>query len=144
MCKNYECSFCGKEGVKLWRPYGAFKPLVCAECAETRQSPIEYYVLTWKKEGEKYIEEPTGEKLPLPKWIINEKGRVPNYRGPGPNGIEREMTDQLIINLKDVGFDSGKTALVPAVPYENYDDQFWTYGDVPQDKVEWWENFPTK
>lgn len=144
MCKEYKCSICGKLGVKLWRPYGGCELLVCAECAEKRQSPIEYDEVTWKKEGEKYIGEPTGRKLLLENWKVNEKGKVQNYDGPGPEGIQREMTYQLIVNFKKYGYASGKTTLIPAIPYENCDDEFWKYGATPQEKVEWWENLPTR
>ena len=36
--KNYSCSFCGKSGVKLWRPPMNVMPLVCASCAELWQA----------------------------------------------------------------------------------------------------------
>ncbi len=35
--KNYSCSFCGKSGVKLWRPPMDVSPLACASCSEQLQ-----------------------------------------------------------------------------------------------------------
>ena len=141
MSKDYKCTVCGKSGVKLWRPYMRTEPLVCAECAEKRQSQMEYDEVIWKEEGKSYVGKPTGRKMPLEKWKVNEKGKIPNYNGPGPEGIEMEMTDQLIVDLKDYGFSSGETTIVSAIPSE---EGFWGYTSVPQDKVEWWEKLPTR
>ena len=144
MKKPYECSICGKQNVKLWRPYMDTEPLICATCAEERQSPEEYDEYTWEKHEDNYIGTPTGKKLPLPKWEVNAEGKVPSYFGPGPNGVIMEMTDQLIVNLKDVSqsYSSGETTMIPAIPDENGD--FWGYTSVPGARCRWWNKLPTK
>ena len=144
MKKPYECSICGKQNVKLWRPYGDAKPLICATCAEERQSPMEYDEHVWEKKYGHYIGTPTKRKLPLPKWKVNSEGKVPLYEGPGPEGVTRAMTDQLIVNLKDVSesYSSGETDMVPAVPDGAGD--FWAYTSVPADRCKWWTELPTK
>ncbi len=142
--KIYACAVCGKQHIKLWRPYMNTEPLICAPCAEIRQSPREYEECTWKEKKDCFVGTLTGKKLPLPKWKVDEKGRVPSYRGPGPEGMPAEMTDQLIISLKDVSksYSSGEMTMVPAVPDENGD--FWGYTSVPDDKCKWWEELPTR
>ena len=44
---------------------------------------------------------------------VNDKGQVPSYHGPGPEGLPMKMTDQLIVNLKDVStsYSSGETSM---------------------------------
>lgn len=142
--KKYACSICGREHVKLWRPYMDTEPLICATCAEERQSPREYDECKWTKKADHYVGNPTGKKLPLPKWTVDENGKVPSYNGPGPKGLPLEMTDQLIINLKDVSeaYASGETTMVPAVPNENGD--FWGYTSVPEERCKWWKELPTR
>ena len=142
MKKPYECSVCGRQNVKLWRPYMDTTPLICAKCAEERQSPQEYDELNWKRVGDTYIGDPTGKKLPLPKWKVNKKGQVPSYNGPGSEGLDMEMTDQLIVNLSDISkaYSSGETDMIPAVPDE--DGEFWGYTSVPEDGYKWWEELP--
>lgn len=141
---NYVCAICGKEHVKLWRPYMDTEPLICATCAEERQSPIEYDEFTWKKRPDRYVGLPTGKKLPLAKWQVNEKGKVPSWNGPGPEDLPMPMTCQLIVNLKDVSksYTSGHTTMVPAIP--NEDGNFWGYTSVPEEGVKWWEELPTR
>lgn len=142
--KIYACTICGKEQVKLWRPYMGTDLLICATCAEERQSPMEYDEHTWKEKSGLYVGTPTGKKLPLTKWEVNEKGKIPSYYGPGPEGLPMKMTDQLIVNLKDVSksYSSGKTTMIPAVPDE--DGIFWGYSSVPEECCKWWEKLPTR
>ena len=142
--KNYACSVCGKEHVKLWRPYMNTEPLICATCAEERQSPRTYFECNWGKQGNTYIGTLTSKKLPLPKWQVNEDGLVPSHHGPGPDGLPMQMTDQLIVDLTDVSksFSSGETTMIPAVPDENGD--FWGYTSTPHDCRILWEKLPTK
>lgn len=142
--KVYACAICGKEHVKLWRPYMSTEPLICATCAEERQSPREYNECTWEEKSDLYIGTPTGKKLPLAKWEVNEKGKIPSYHGPGPEVLPMRMTDQLIVNLKDVSksYSSGESILIPAVPDENGD--FWGYTSVPKERCNWWEELPTR
>lgn len=138
--EGYVCAFCGREHVKLWRPYMGTEPLICAICAEERQSTRKHEEVTWRKEGDHYIGTPTGKLLTLPKWTVNEKGRIPSMHGPGPDGIQLEMTDQLIINFKENS--ESWCTMVPAVPDENGD--FWGYTAVPDEGVKWWRNLPTR
>lgn len=146
---EYGCSICGKKNVKLWRPYGDSAPLICAECAEERQSPMEYTELIWKKDegyDDRWIGTPNKDKkkLPLPKWKVDEMGRVPTYDGPGPEGLPPTMTDQLIVDLCDVSkaYSSGRTTMIPACPDE--DGNFWCYTVVPEDVCKWWNELPTR
>ncbi len=143
--ENYQCCVCGKRNVKLWRPYMDSAPLICAKCAEKRQTPWQYDEVIWQKEGEdRYVGTFTKKKLPLPKWEVDEKGNVPSYLGPGPDGENREKTDQLIVDLSDVSksYRSGSTTMIPACPDESGD--FWNYTCVPKEVCKWWEKLPTK
>lgn len=141
---NYVCSICGKRNVKLWRPYMDNAPLICAECAEKRQTPQKYEETIWKKESEgHYTGELTGKTLPLPKWKVDEKGHVPSYDGPGPDG--QPLTSvHLIVNLYDVStsYTSGHTDMIPACPDE--DGEFWGFTSVPEEVCKWWEELPTR
>lgn len=143
---NYKCAICGREHVKLWRPYMDTAPLICATCAEERQSPKTYSEVVWKKNKLKdsYIGTPTKKKIPLPKWIVDDNGKVPSYDGPGPDGTKEIKTDQLIIDLSNEyeSYSSKNTTMIPAVPYEN--NNFWGYTSVPEDLCEWWRTLPTR
>lgn len=142
--KNYVCHICGKSNVKLWRPYGDSIPLVCAECAEKRQTPLEYDERIFEKEGDHYIERYTKRKQPLPKWKVDERGEVPSYHGPGPNGLPVCMTDQLIIDLSDfLDIELTKsTTMIPACP--NEEGKFFGYTSAPVDLCKWWVKLPTR
>ena len=113
--KNYVCSICGKRNLKLWRPIMDTDPLICAECAEKRQTPRES----------------------LPKWKVNKDGEVPSYDDLGP-------TDQLIVDLSDVSpsYKSVSTSMVPAKPNEK--EGFWAYGSAPEEVHKWWDELPTR
>ena len=142
---NYVCSICGKRNVKLWRPYMDTSPLICAECAEKRQSPREYEEKVWStNEKGWYCGRFTQKKLPLPKWEVNEKGKIPTDMGPGPEGMPIPMTDQLLVDLSDVStsYTSGNTSMVPACPDD--DGNFWGYTSVPEETCKWWEELPTR
>ena len=142
--KFYKCSVCGKNGIKLWRPYGDINPLICATCAEKRQSKRMYQVLKWEKSTEGFLGTPTGEKKKTPKWKVDDLGRVPANYGPGPDGKWNVMTDQLSVNLKSVSenYASGETTMIPAVPIE--EGKYWSYTAVPKKDCEWWDNLPTR
>ena len=146
MKKNYQCSICGREGVKLWRPYMDTSPLVCASCAEARQSPRLYKEQTWEKnlQGSGYIGRPTGKEFFLPKWTVDARGKIPSRYGFGPDQLPINYTDQLEIDLRDVStsYQSGETSMIPAVPDE--DGYFWGYTSVPENCCKWWENLPNK
>lgn len=142
---QYSCSVCKREGIKLWRPYGDVKPLICATCAEERQSPQEYDECIWEEKPDgTWVGTPTGKKLPLEKWNVDEKGCIPY--GIGHDGLPLSMTDQLIVDLSTVSesYTSGSTTMLPAVPDPEQDDDFWAYTSVPEDRCKWWEELPTR
>lgn len=146
MEKRYKCSLCGRSGVKLWRPYWETEILVCASCAEKRQSPLTFNEYTWElKTNGEILGTPTGKVLEFPKWKVDEKGKIP-YRVAfsvgSPNPIK---TDQLSVDLsKDFpeSFPSKETSLIPAVP--KGEDSFWGYTSVPESQCQWWEQLPTR
>jgi hypothetical protein len=144
--ENYKCAFCGKRNVKLWHPANIDKPLICAECAEKSQKPMECRETMWQKgKNGCYIGKYTGKKIELPKWRVDEKGEVPSYFGPGPDGKHRCMTDQLIVNLSLLSSSYPTytdTTMMPAIPYG--DDNFWGYTSIPEELVKWWEELPTR
>ena len=142
---DYVCSVCKARNVKLWRPYGDDAPLICATCAEERQSPREYDEVTWAKEKDgSYRGTPTGRKLPLERWKVNDVGKIPSFFGLGTDGKPACMTDQLSVDLSDVSesYTSGETTMIPACP--NEDGNFWCYTTVPEEVCEWWDNLPTR
>lgn len=144
---QYACSVCKRDGIKLWRPSGNTKPLICATCAEELQTPQEYDECIWEKNPEgTWIGTPTGKKLPLDKWQVDEKGLIPSSHGIGHDELPLSMTDQLIIDLSTVSesYSSGCTSMLPAVPDPNQDDEFWAYTAVPEDRCKWWEELPTR
>ena len=141
----YKCSFCGRNNVKLWRPYGDLEPLICAKCAEKYQSPLEYEECEWKKVGNEYIGKPTGRILPLPKWEVNKQGKIPSYFPPqlGPTAIfSTEMTNRLLVDISEVSdaYTSGRTTIVPAILAEN--GEFWGYAPIPELDYKIWEELP--
>lgn len=146
MEKRYKCSLCGRSGVKLWRPYLEAGPLVCATCAEERQSPLTYNEYNWdiRTNGEIHGT-PTGKVLEFPKWEVDEKGKIPYriaFSVGSPNPIK---TDQLIVDLSKefpTKFPSRKTSLIPAIPKN--EDGFWGYTSVPEFRCRWWEGLPTR
>lgn len=155
---GYECSICGTRGVKLWRPYMSSSPLICANCAEKRQSartynPIERWEKNISPNGETYwsgaFQHKLGEDgkmvrvvLPMKKWIVDDEGKIPSADAPGPGG-KRHRTDQLSIDLsKDfMSYTGGSTSIVPAIP--NNEGLMWGYTSVPENGCTWWANLPT-
>ena len=143
---EYVCSICGKKNVKLWRPYGDSAPLICAECAEKRQTPREYRETIWTKVGEDHFSgEFTDKKFPLPKWKVNEEGKIPTDIGPVLEEMKIPMTDQLIVDISDVSkaYSSGSTTMIPA-RLTDEEDNFWCYTVVPEDVCKWWDELPTR
>lgn len=142
--KDYVCSICGRKGIKLWRPYMGTGPLICAECAEKRQVPRECNKVVWGKEKGQYVGKSTDEKISLPRWKVNEKGKIPSAFGPGPKGEPEVMTDQLQLDLSKVSksYSSGRTSMVPACPAD--DRSFWGYTAVPDEVCKWWAELPTR
>lgn len=114
MGKKYECSFCKKAGVKLWHPMEGNAPLICAKCAEIRQSKILYNEYAWSRD--KRSAHLTGKKKVLPIWAVNEKGEVPSYVGPNADGDPLSFTTTLIIDVDD----KKEVCFIPASEAENW------------------------
>ena len=145
MKDNYSCSYCGRKNVKLWRPYGYSSPLICATCAEKKQSVRKCKEVVWKNDGDRLTGKDTGKIITLPKWEVDRDGLIPANIDLGPDGMPVLYTDQLVVNLQDVSDEytsNSHTSVIPAVPDE--DGNFWCYTTVPEDKVAWWKNLPTK
>lgn len=138
---EYECSICGRKHVKLWRPYVGAEPLICASCAEKRQVPREYDECVWEEKIGFYIGKPTGKKLPLPMWTVNENGEIPSHHGPRPDGTPMYMTDQLLLNTKDL-LPYDDMIFWPAIP--NKDGIFIRYPSKEEKYYKWWESLPTR
>lgn len=140
--EKYLCSFCGTRNVKLWRPYMESFPLICAKCAEERQSPRKYKEKIWSEVAKGcFSGKFTGRKLPLPNWEVNEKGKIPTDIGPLPKGTSLDMTDKLLVDISTT-FSSGSTSMIPACPDEF--GFFWWYTCIPKETRKWWEKLPTR
>lgn len=137
---KYECSFCGKEGRKLWKPQ-AKKILICAKCAEKRQTPITYLQREYKKIGDKLVVEGTKGKAVLPRWKVDKNGQVPSYDGPGIEGEPKVMVDNLQITFEDDGKIRNYN-MYPAVP--NGRGGFYKYESIPDKEYKKWEKMPTR
>lgn len=111
-----------------------------------RQTPREYDEKVWYKVRENYFSGTyTGKKLPLPKWKVDENGKIPTDMGPAPEGMTMiPMTDQLLVDISDAStaYSSGRTSMIPACPDE--DGNFWCYTVVPEDVCKWWKELPTR
>lgn len=144
--KNYKCSICNRQNVKLWRPYFDKGPLICAVCAERNQAQVDYDEVAWREDtnGE-YIGDFTDRKLPLPRWTIDSNGKIPSLLGPGPKGAPEKRTDKLIVDLSKnfSEYQSDKpTTMVPACQDE--DGEFWSYSHIPDKTYKEWEALPTR
>lgn len=143
---NYKCAVCGKQNVKLWRPYMDTAPRICAVCAEEHQSKMDYREVIWHKNADGgYTGKFTDQKLPLPRWTVDENGLVPDYMGPGPEGMPQQKTDQLIVDLSKISdrYGSGKTTMVPACQRDE-DGVFCGYSSVPYEICKDWKALPTR
>ena len=121
MAEIYECSFCKATNVKLWRPFGYAAPLICAKCAEQKQSPYKSQL-----EQEERI-------LPRPRWFVSDSGFIKSYHD------KTQLSHRLIVDLDD----SRKFMdMIPAVPANN--GEFWGYIPVPQEELEKWEQLPNQ
>lgn len=125
---NYQCDFCGRSDVKLWKPYSLEEPLICAECAERRQSKLNYVVRDENNKAQ-------GKSI-LPSWTVDNKGKVSAYNGTS------EKVDNLIIDMKDVG-GSFRQTVFPAV-VDNENTVFYEYHSIPKDAYQKWEELPTR
>ena len=141
---EYTCSLCGKKNVKLWRPCADDNLLVCACCAEARQSPMKYDEYIWEKTTHGYRGKPTGRKRKLPRWRVDNDGSVPSYNGPGPKALGRVMCSTLIVNLKDISeaYPSGETSMLPATFDE--DGDLLDYHRAREQHINSWKALPTR
>lgn len=140
MATNYVCSFCGKGDVKLWRPKELSSPLICACCAEKRQTKLSYKELKWEKlRNSAYHGTPTGRTLPLKAWKVDADGCVPSYNGPGPKGVPTCRTTDLIVSFEIEG-KLTQVTLVPAIDSGN--GTF--YVSIPRPMLNWWKRIPTR
>jgi hypothetical protein len=157
---SYVCSICNVTKVKLWRPYMGTQPLICAKCAEERQSLHEYNVIDHWVPGKhsngydcwvgiyKYELSPSLgyiiKKELMKKWTVDDNGKVPSYLGsPSPGGIWLPTTDQLSVDLSKLfkSCSSGDTSMVPAIPDNG--GEYWGYTSVPEEGCLWWQKLPT-
>lgn len=141
--KNYKCTACGKENVKLWRPWGYSGPLLCAECAESRQIPRECQELKWELKNNLWVGSYTGKTITMDKWHIDEKGFIPTTLSVPNKALPSAKTNKLIIDISDIdpSFGSGKVSFVPAV----FDDDGSCFRiPLPSTNYNWWKNLPTR
>lgn len=141
--KDYKCTACGKENVKLWRPWGYNGPLICANCAETRQLPRECEELKWEEKDGKYVGNHTGKFIKLDKWTIDENGCIPTTLGVPNKNLPSATTNILEINISDIdsSFSSSGYSYVPAVM-----DEHGVCFTIPLSTTNynWWKNLPTR
>ena len=130
---NYQCDFCGRNDVKLWKPYSLAEPLICAECAEQRQSKVTYVVRDENNNAQ--------SKSILPSWMVDDKGKVGSYNGTIP-GREPEKVDNLIIDMRDVGGSYRQNMFPAVVDSENV--VFYEYHSIPKEAYQKWEELPTR
>lgn len=97
---GYDCSICGKSGIKLWRPETSTKPLVCADCAKKLQVSRKGLKIKWSRASQK-------KKLQFPEGTEYD-----------PNGNPVIMIESLNANLSSHDF-NGTIILIPAIPDEN-------------------------
>ena len=105
--KEYKCSFCQQSMVKLWHPEGNSSPLICAKCAEARQSVRICNEYVWSRDGKRAKK--TGNKSICKRWEVDDEGQIPSpvclSQNSSPIG---KITDLL------VDFDGVATKMVPA------------------------------
>lgn len=144
MKDNYACSICGKGEVKLWKTSLCNEFLICAECAEARQSPRQCNELNWVKTVDGYSGRPTGKRVFLSSWKVDEEGFVPKQMPPGPEGIPVSKTHQLMINLKNdiASCNSDTTCVIPAILDKK--GNYLKYSSAPKSRINWWQSLPTR
>ena len=134
----YICSKCKRKRVKLWRPEGSSKPLICAICAEKMQVRREYdEVYPYGFDEQSYSPKRTGRRIEMPLWYVDKDGLIPSSLifAPGPDG-KFPMVDALRVDGK--GYYS---TMYPAIPDD--DGMYWCYGRLPEDGCDWWRKLPT-
>ncbi len=144
MNKNYVCSICGKNGVKLWRPNSEVSPLVCAICAEKRQSSIKYLEQTWVKTGEHYVSEYKEKRLLSHVCKIDDRGKVYLYNENMPKKNQKGFADDLTITIQEDSKESSKyiTHMIPAVINEL--GEIIIHTSIPKELYRLWEKLPTR
>ena len=140
---DYKCAICGKKHVKLWRPWGYNGPLICAICAEARQTLRECEELKWELKNGQYVGNHTGKTIKLEKWIVDENGCIPTTLGLPVKTLPSATTNVLKVNISDIdsSFGSGGTSYVPAVM-----DEHGVCFTIPlsSKNYDWWKNLPTR
>lgn len=138
MNDNYRCSICKTVGKKLWSPYGNFKTLICATCAEKRQVPRYCSEIIWTKAGKGEL---TGKKKKMLAWKVNSKGEIPAELDNNPFSAVI-TTVELVIDLsKEFPEYVGETTLIPAYLCNN--EYSLALLALKEDK-EYWQNLPTR
>ena len=104
--------------------------MLCASCAEKRQVQQFYAECIWIQEDTNdYFARTTGKYLPLPRWEVNSKGKIPSTYGPGPDGEPILLTDELVIDISDLC----SLSVVEFIP------------EIPKGKnYSWWIKLPTR
>ena len=95
-----KCVFCKKSGVKLWHNIQSEDTLICAKCAEIRQSKRMANEYIWFNNG--HLGVFTGNKIPLENWKVNEDGEIPGNSGIDPYGKPFSMTTTLLVNIDGI------------------------------------------
>lgn len=140
MSTCYVCCYCGEKEVKLWRPFGEDCPLICAECAQKRQSKCEYPEYSFSKNNEgAYQATPTGNTFTDPKWEIDDNGTIPTYEKSATSNEATGRTDQLIVDLSREAI---HVTLIPAVS-DKYGN-FYTYANITTEAYKKWLQLPTR
>lgn len=139
MIKGYKCSNCGKEGVKLWRPFADSDHLFCAECAEKKQFATRVLENPELERNFFYI----GNDVILPRWRIDEHGKLHSCEGTGEYDKILNTTNILFVILTDK--DLYTTCLFPAIPIvPNQFNRYFQWAQAPDDAYTWWERLPTR
>ena len=125
--KEYECFLCGRTGVKLWHT-GYMKNLLCAECAEKRQVPLDY--LTESDQASKRS-----------RWTVADDGTIPSYSSREPGA--RDYI--LVVNISDVSTygTSGHTNMFPATDIDERGEFCFSDKDI-QDGYDRWLDLPVR
>lgn len=114
MCGK-KCSFCGKDGVKLWQGMIHESVLVCASCAEKRQLKKQVCEYKWVEEDGGYKGTPTGENKVFDPWKIDENGEVELLTDGRINGWIRYHS-KILPSTKITFQDS--SMMLGIIPYE--------------------------
>lgn len=131
----YKCSLCGATGVKLWRPWQNMDTLICAKCAEGIQEPQ-------KSQTTELVQDRANNWIfrchsiihTAPRWEIDADGFI---ESPYDDGSFPSMLNFHLL-LKDFGI------VIPAIPFENDESQYYGYSSSPEELVKKWKALPTR